>query len=295
MRSSSGFDSFSGSAIHLSLGSHGAGVEFLGRLAAENRDGEAGDGSSGLPWGGRRLSARPGPHMRGRHHLGEAARRDDPRPGPRRVPPRPRDRRQSRQAAKPARPGPGRPRGSRNETKAPVQPVGKHRLNQTGTQEHRHQEGKPDRSNDKLRSTEPGTDRLDGRQHGLGDFTECRAYGASPDRRRSTRSRSGPPTGRLSWCRSGTSPSASGNCARMPSRWGWHGPRTAAGWTCRFCVLASRSALVRAAQLDPQGARKRAELESGWAIRSAGTCPWRRSSKLAQASPGRVTVEDWAA
>lgn len=31
--------------------------------------------------------------------------------------------------------------------------------------------------------------------------------------------------------------------------------------SCRFCVLAGRKSLVRAAQLDPRGARKRAELE----------------------------------
>lgn len=31
--------------------------------------------------------------------------------------------------------------------------------------------------------------------------------------------------------------------------------------SCRFCVLASRSALVRAAILDPDGAMRRAELE----------------------------------
>jgi hypothetical protein len=65
--------------------------------------------------------------------------------------------------------------------------------------------------------------------------------------------------------------------------------------SCRFCVLASKSALIRAAQLDPEGARKRAELERSMGHTFRKDLSMAQVIKLAQASPGRVTVEDWAA
>ena len=63
-----------------------------------------------LPWQPRRPPGRRG---------------DDPGPGPRRVSPRPRMAGTPASAAKPASPGPGRPKGSKNKRKAPRQPVGK--------------------------------------------------------------------------------------------------------------------------------------------------------------------------
>jgi 3'-phosphoadenosine 5'-phosphosulfate sulfotransferase (PAPS reductase)/FAD synthetase len=65
--------------------------------------------------------------------------------------------------------------------------------------------------------------------------------------------------------------------------------------SCRFCVLASKSALIRAAQLDPEGARKRAELERRMGHTFRKDLSMAQIIELAQASPSRVTVEDWAA
>jgi 3'-phosphoadenosine 5'-phosphosulfate sulfotransferase (PAPS reductase)/FAD synthetase len=64
--------------------------------------------------------------------------------------------------------------------------------------------------------------------------------------------------------------------------------------SCRFCVLASRSALIRAAQLDPAGARRRAELEDQMGHR------FRRDLSMAEIiTAARTTpagpVADWMA
>ena len=64
--------------------------------------------------------------------------------------------------------------------------------------------------------------------------------------------------------------------------------------SCKFCVLASKSALVRAAQLDPQGAQKRADME----IRMGHT--FKKGMSMAQiialaAEAESVKVENWAA
>jgi 3'-phosphoadenosine 5'-phosphosulfate sulfotransferase (PAPS reductase)/FAD synthetase len=73
--------------------------------------------------------------------------------------------------------------------------------------------------------------------------------------------------------------------------------------SCRFCVLASKTALIRAAQLDPEGAWKRAFLEDkmGHTFRQ-GLSMLDIIAAAEQAGPVAVTgtqgctaVEDWAA
>ena len=65
--------------------------------------------------------------------------------------------------------------------------------------------------------------------------------------------------------------------------------------SCRFCVLASRSALVLAARLDPEGAGRRAAMEQrmGHAFRQG--MPMRDIIAEAETARGPVTVKDWAA
>jgi 3'-phosphoadenosine 5'-phosphosulfate sulfotransferase (PAPS reductase)/FAD synthetase len=64
--------------------------------------------------------------------------------------------------------------------------------------------------------------------------------------------------------------------------------------SCRFCVLASRSALVRAAQLDPEGAQRRAAMEERMGHTFRLGMPMRDVIAEAEASPA-ITVVDWAA
>ena len=65
--------------------------------------------------------------------------------------------------------------------------------------------------------------------------------------------------------------------------------------SCRFCVLASRSALILAARLDPEGAGRRAAMEQrmGHAFRQG--MPMRDIIAAAETARGPVTVKDWAA
>ena len=65
--------------------------------------------------------------------------------------------------------------------------------------------------------------------------------------------------------------------------------------SCRFCVLASRSALVLASRLDPAGAERRAGMEDrmGHAFRKG--MRMRDIVAEAKTASGPVTVEDWAA
>jgi 3'-phosphoadenosine 5'-phosphosulfate sulfotransferase (PAPS reductase)/FAD synthetase len=65
--------------------------------------------------------------------------------------------------------------------------------------------------------------------------------------------------------------------------------------SCRFCVLASRSALVLAARLDPGGAARRAAMEArmGHAFRQG--MPMREIIAEATTATGPAAAEDWAA
>jgi 3'-phosphoadenosine 5'-phosphosulfate sulfotransferase (PAPS reductase)/FAD synthetase len=65
--------------------------------------------------------------------------------------------------------------------------------------------------------------------------------------------------------------------------------------SCRFCVLASRSALIRAAQLDPEGARRRAELEQQMGHQFRRDLSMRDVIAAAEAAPGAEPVRDWTA
>jgi hypothetical protein len=62
--------------------------------------------------------------------------------------------------------------------------------------------------------------------------------------------------------------------------------------SCRFCVLASRSALVRAAQLDPGGAERRAAMEARMGHRFRQDLSMAEVVAAASASPSAITVED---
>ena len=64
--------------------------------------------------------------------------------------------------------------------------------------------------------------------------------------------------------------------------------------SCRFCVLASRSALVLAAQLDPDGARRRAELETAMGHQFRADVSMAEIIADARAAAA-VPAEDWAA
>ena len=63
----------------------------------------------------------------------------------------------------------------------------------------------------------------------------------------------------------------------------------------RFCVLASRTALILAARLDAEGAVRRAAMEQrmGHAFRQG--MPMRDIIAEAKTARGPVTVKDWAA
>jgi 3'-phosphoadenosine 5'-phosphosulfate sulfotransferase (PAPS reductase)/FAD synthetase len=66
--------------------------------------------------------------------------------------------------------------------------------------------------------------------------------------------------------------------------------------SCRFCVLASHSALVLAARLDPEGAERRARLEERMGHTFRHGLPMRAIISEARTAAGSpVTVEDWAA
>ncbi len=65
--------------------------------------------------------------------------------------------------------------------------------------------------------------------------------------------------------------------------------------SCRFCVLASRSALVLAARLDPDGAEKRAAMEERMGHTFRQGLSMRAIIAEANTTRGTVTVEDWAA
>jgi 3'-phosphoadenosine 5'-phosphosulfate sulfotransferase (PAPS reductase)/FAD synthetase len=65
--------------------------------------------------------------------------------------------------------------------------------------------------------------------------------------------------------------------------------------SCRFCVLASRSALIRAAQLDPDGARRRADLETRMGHRFRRDLSMAEIIAAAEATPVTATVQNWVA
>jgi 3'-phosphoadenosine 5'-phosphosulfate sulfotransferase (PAPS reductase)/FAD synthetase len=64
--------------------------------------------------------------------------------------------------------------------------------------------------------------------------------------------------------------------------------------SCRFCVLASETALIRAAQLDPDGARRRAALEQRMGHSFRLGLPMTAIIAKAQAAT-TAPVTDWAA
>lgn len=65
--------------------------------------------------------------------------------------------------------------------------------------------------------------------------------------------------------------------------------------SCRFCVLASRSALVLAARLDPDGAERRAAMEERMGHRFRNDLAMRDIVAEAKTATGPAAVEDWAA
>jgi 3'-phosphoadenosine 5'-phosphosulfate sulfotransferase (PAPS reductase)/FAD synthetase len=65
--------------------------------------------------------------------------------------------------------------------------------------------------------------------------------------------------------------------------------------SCRFCVLASESALVRAAQLDPEGALRRADMEQRMGHQFRLGLPMQAIIARAQASASPVPVTNWQA
>jgi len=65
--------------------------------------------------------------------------------------------------------------------------------------------------------------------------------------------------------------------------------------SCRFCVLASRSALVLAARLDPDGARRRADLEDAMGHQFRADVSMREIIAEAAHATGAAPAEDWAA
>ena len=65
--------------------------------------------------------------------------------------------------------------------------------------------------------------------------------------------------------------------------------------SCRFCVLASRSALVLAARLDPDGAERRAQMEERMGHTFRYGLSMRDIITEAKTITGPVVVEDWAA
>ncbi len=65
--------------------------------------------------------------------------------------------------------------------------------------------------------------------------------------------------------------------------------------SCRFCVLASRSALVLAARLDPEGARRRADLETQIGHQFRADLSMAQIIADAARPGGPARAEDWAA
>lgn len=65
--------------------------------------------------------------------------------------------------------------------------------------------------------------------------------------------------------------------------------------SCRFCVLASRSALMLAAQLDPEGAGRRADLETAMGHRFRVDVSMAEIIAEAQTRADPVAAEEWAA
>lgn len=65
--------------------------------------------------------------------------------------------------------------------------------------------------------------------------------------------------------------------------------------SCRFCVLASRSALVLAARLDPEGAERRAAIELRMGHTFRKDLSMRDIIAEARTHAGPLTAEDWAA
>ena len=63
--------------------------------------------------------------------------------------------------------------------------------------------------------------------------------------------------------------------------------------SCRFCVLASRSALIRAAQLDPDGAGRRAAMEARMGHSFRQDLSMAEIIAAAMASHAPMGVEDW--
>jgi 3'-phosphoadenosine 5'-phosphosulfate sulfotransferase (PAPS reductase)/FAD synthetase len=64
--------------------------------------------------------------------------------------------------------------------------------------------------------------------------------------------------------------------------------------SCMFCVLASRSALIRAAQLNPEGARRRAEMEERMGHRFRADLSMAQIIELARTTPADAAVTGWA-
>jgi 3'-phosphoadenosine 5'-phosphosulfate sulfotransferase (PAPS reductase)/FAD synthetase len=65
--------------------------------------------------------------------------------------------------------------------------------------------------------------------------------------------------------------------------------------SCRFCVLASRSVLVLAAQLDLDGARRCADLEDAMGHQFRADVSMREIIAEAARATGPAPAEDWAA
>jgi len=65
--------------------------------------------------------------------------------------------------------------------------------------------------------------------------------------------------------------------------------------SCRFCVLASRAALVLAARLDPEGAQRRAAMEERMGHSFRQGMAMRDIIAEAKTARGPVSAEDWAA
>jgi 3'-phosphoadenosine 5'-phosphosulfate sulfotransferase (PAPS reductase)/FAD synthetase len=65
--------------------------------------------------------------------------------------------------------------------------------------------------------------------------------------------------------------------------------------SCQFCVLASRSALIRAAQINPSGAADRAAREARMDHSFRQDLSMADIIAAAEAAPGPVVPEDWAA
>jgi hypothetical protein len=65
--------------------------------------------------------------------------------------------------------------------------------------------------------------------------------------------------------------------------------------SCRFCVLASKSALVRAVQLDPAGAARRVAMEERMGHTFRQNLSMAEIVRQAESATAAVATEDWAA